>query len=92
MSGLKLKRNIDSYSWISSYIGKEVESIVKELKEDYVVKEDCLGEAGYRKITMEDYYDERIIIVGEKNTNATWVVLDVFISTIGKDKPRKPFK
>ena len=91
MSGLKLKKHIDTTGWISSYIGKEVKSTIKELKEDDVVKEDCLGEAGYRKITMENY-DERVIIIGEINTNATWTVLDVFISKIAKDQPKKPFK
>jgi hypothetical protein len=35
---------------------------------------------------------QRIIIVGKKSTNATWIVLDIFVSTIGKDEPEKPFE
>lgn len=87
---LKLKRNIETLNW-NDCVGKEVESTIKKFEGFYVVKEDSLGEAGYRMITMEDY-DERVIIIGEINTNATWTVLDVFISKIAKDQPKKPFK
>ncbi len=93
---LILNKNISTHPDWNSYIGKEVESTVKELEQyckisPYVVKEDSLGEYGYRKVTMEGNR-QRIIIVGKKITNATWIVLDIFVSTIGKDEPEKPFE
>lgn len=93
---LRIGKHIQVRPTWDSYIGQEVDSTIKKLEQpyndsSYIVKEDSLGESGLRKVTMEGY-DERIIIVGEKNTNSTWIVLDIFVSTIGKDEPSKPFK
>ena len=78
-----------------SYIGKEVTYTVNALEKctysPFIKKEDCLGESGLRKVTMEGE-EQRIIIVGEKRTNSSWFVLDIFVSSIGRDKPEKPFE
>lgn len=85
------KDGIISVPGLKSYIGKEVESSIQQITEDWSFTKlcDCIGLSGYRNITMVDM-ERRIEIICETEnrenivndsiapSEVKWVILDIF--------------